>query len=280
MTPRRIPWTPTLEHAAEIVRGYDTGVILRQLFYRLVADGTLPNLQSYYRRLSSKTAEGRREGSFPDLLDRTSRIEEPLWFGSPGEARGWLRNLYRRDRTERQEWTAILGVEKAGMSAQLDAWFTDPLGVPHVALGGYASQSLCDQVRRHIEKQGRPAALIYAGDHDPTGVDIDRDFERRVGVFDKVVRVALNPDQVDEYALPQNPDPEVAAKLDRDPRAAAFERRFGSLVQYEVDALPPDTLRNLYRDALGGLWDDDAYEAVMEREDAERTELNQEGQDR
>jgi hypothetical protein len=268
MTKRRYDWTETLAHAKGIVRGYGTRVTLRQLFYRLVADGTLPNQQSYYQRLSAQTADGRRQGTFPSLLDRTSRIEEFMSFDGPDAARAYIRDLYRRDRTEGQPWTIVLGVEKGGMSAQLDEWFTDPLGIPHVALGGYASQTLCDEVRRHIRAHDRPAVRIYAGDFDPTGVDIDRDFEARVGVFDKVVRVALNVDQIGD--LPENPAPD---KLNDDPRAARFVRRFGELVQYEVDALPPDTLRNLYRTALGDYWDDDAYQAVLKREQAERDEL-------
>src|SRR5207245_595857 len=108
---------------------------------------------------------------------------------------------YRRDRTEGQKRTIVLGVEKAGMSAQLDAWFTEPLGIPHVALGGYASQTLCREVLRYIDPRNRPAVLIYAGDFDPSGEDIDRDFVRRVRGFDEVHRVALNAKQVREYNL-------------------------------------------------------------------------------
>jgi hypothetical protein len=268
-----IRWAPVLERAADIVRSYATGVTLRQLFYRLVADGTLPNTQNYYRRLSSTTAAGRRAGTFPDLLDRTSRIEEPLSFESPEEARAFTRNVYRRNRTEGQPWTVILGVEKAGMSAQLDAWLTDPLGIPHVALGGYASQTLTDDVRRYIEEWDRPTVLVYAGDHDPSGEDIDRDFIQRVGAFDKVIRVALSPEQVTEYNLPENPTPEVEAKLRRDPRGAAFEQRHGSLVQFEVDALDPEVLRDLYRNALNLFWDEEAFEEVLEREEREKAGL-------
>ena len=128
-----------------------------------------------------------------------------------------VRYLYRRDRTEGQESTIYLGVEKAGLSEQLDSWFGGELGVPIVALGGYASQSLTSAVRRDIATAGRPAVLIYAGDMDPTGEDIDRDFEARVGVFDEVVRVALDVDQVAGYQLPYNPDPAVIKKLEEDP---------------------------------------------------------------
>jgi hypothetical protein len=262
----RIDWQPLLTHAAALVRSYDTGVTLRQLFYRLATAGLLPNLRSYYRRLSEQTAKARRAGTFPDLIDRTSRIEQPRSFTDWDDAQTWIRDIYRRDRTAGQEWTIYLGVEKDGMSEQLDAWFTDPLGIPHVALGGYASQTLADHVGHDIVRQGRPAVLIYAGDLDPTGEDIDRDFEERVGVFDKVVRVALDHAQVEEYDLIENTDPEVAAKVERDPRAAGFLRRHRSLVQYEVDALDPQVLRDLYRDAIGDFWDASAYEAVMELE--------------
>jgi hypothetical protein len=271
---RRVDWKTVLVHAAEIVVSYDTLVTLRQLFYRLVADLTLPNLKSYYQRLSHMTAEARSNGTFPDLLDRTSRIEQFLFFDGPAAARDYLRNLYRRDRTEGQPWTVLLGVEKDGMSAQLDQWFTDPFGVPHVALGGYASQSLVGQVRDHILGYDRPAALIYGGDFDPTGEDIDRDFVRRVGLFDKVEQVALNDDQIVD--LPKSLDPEVLDKLRRDPRARRFMERHESLVelvQYELDALAPDTLRNLYREAFEAFHDPDIYDAVLAREDAEREEI-------
>lgn len=263
-----------LAHAAAIVRSYDTSVTLRQLFYRLVADQTLPNTRSYYQSLSSCTAEARREGSFPDLLDRTSRIEEPGTFTGPDEALTWLINdMYRLDRTEGQEWQVWLGVEKAGISAQLDAWFTEPLGIPHVALGGYPSQTLCDQVARRIGRDVRPSVLIYAGDHDPTGEDIDRDFDFRTG-FDKVIRVALNAEQLASEDIPPNMlDPAVTRKLLNDSRAAGFQTRHGYLDQYEVDALPPSRLRALYQEAINQFWDQDAYESVLAQEEADRETL-------
>jgi hypothetical protein len=239
----RVRWRDILERGRAIVEGYDTGVTLRQLFYRLVAALLLPNLQSYYRRLSSYTAEARRQGTFPDLLDQTSDIERSLSFDSPEAALRLIRNLYRRDRTEGQKWSIYLGVEKAGMLAQLRAWFGEPLGLPILALGGYASQTLVGKVRADITRQQRPAVFVYSGDHDPSGEDVDRDFVERVGLFERVERVALGDAQVTEFSLPFNPDPAVMEKLENDPRAAAFEKRHGSLVQYELDALPPETLR-------------------------------------
>ena len=116
----------------------------------------------------------------------------------------------------------------------------------------YASQSLVDKVRRDVARQGRRAIGIYAGDHDPSGEDLDRDFEERVGIFDKFIRVALSPEQVAEFLYPPfNPDPVVISKLQRDIRARSFMerhgiRRYEDLVQYEVGCIGArDTSRPL-----------------------------------
>ncbi len=256
---------------------YDTRVTLRQLFYRLVADGTLPNTSSYYKVLSRYTARGRRHGTFPGLADRTSRIERFTSFDGTEDALDYLRELYRRDRTEGQPFTIFLGVEKDGMSAQLDQWFTDPLGIPHVALGGYASQTLCNEVRQDVRRQKRPAVLIYAGDHDPSGEDIFRDLVSRTGCWDQTIRVALSRDQVSQYDLPENVDPDVMKKLEDDPRAAGFIAQYGDLAQHEVDALDPDVLRGLYQEAIARYWEDGIHQEVMRQEQADHDELDELG---
>jgi len=262
----RRDWTAILDRSAAIVRSYDTGVTLRQLFYRLVADGTLPNNRSAYTSLSSYTAEARRSDGFPPLIDRTRRIHRDLTFDDLEDARDWLESVYRLDRTIGQPYSIYLGVEKDGIVEQLSAWFGH-LGVGILALGGYSSQTYVDEVARDVRYHRRPAVLLYAGDFDPSGMDIDRDFTERTGCFTEVIRVALDAEQVEAYNLP----PQMGKK--KDTRAAAFVAKHGALVQVELDALPPDQLRALYQDALTPYWDPDAYSRVCFLEDAERAEL-------
>ena len=128
-------WPALLNHAAAIVASYDTLVTLRQLFYRLVAALLLPNSTNAYKSLSKYTAEARRAGTFPALMDRGRTIHRFQTFGGVTDARTWLQDIYRRDRTAGQRHTVYLGVEKAGIVAQLQEWFGD-LGVPVLALGG------------------------------------------------------------------------------------------------------------------------------------------------
>jgi hypothetical protein len=263
----RVPWARIVERAAAIVESYDTGVTLRQLFYRLVSELVIPNTPNAYKELSRHTAAARRDGGFPRLIDQGLSIERPTFFDGPDDALGQLRSWYRRDRTEGQPHALYLGVEKAGMVEQLAAWFGNPRGIPIVALKGYSSQTLVDLVADEIVADGRPAVLLYAGDFDPTGEDVDRDFVERVDAFDDVRRIALNADQVKKYGLPPLPGKET------DSRAAAFAARHGQLMQVELDALDPDDLRALYADAIDDYWDDAAFDHVLDCERQERAAL-------
>jgi hypothetical protein len=261
----RISWPTVVDRAREIVDEYDQRVTLRQLFYRLVVEG-LPNKQSAYKRLSDLTAHGRRDGTFADLIDTTRWIHRPRSWASAEDALDWLRDEFRLDRTAGQPVSLYVGVEKRALVGLLGSWF-DERGIPVLPLGGYSSQSFVGDVRADVDVQERRAVLLYSGDFDPSGEDIDRDFVRRTGCFDKVVRVALSAEQVDEYDLP--PQPGKA----EDSRAADFVRRYGRLVQVELDALPPETLRGLYEDAVRRYWDVSEFAATVAWERREREEL-------
>jgi hypothetical protein len=262
----RLDWPAVTAHAADVVNTYDTSVTLRQLFYRLVSDGTLPNTIGAYKGLSDRTTRAREAGWFPDLIDRGRTIHRYPTFSGPAQARGWLAAIYRRDRTEGQPWSVYLAVEKAGMVVQLQAWFGD-LGVPILALGGYASHTYKQDVADDVDRAGRPAVLLYAGDHDPSGEDIDRDFVDKSDCWAKVIRVALTGEQVTAYGLPPMPGKET------DTRAAGFIARHGELRQVELDALDPEDLRRLYQAALDGFWDHDAYQATLDQEETDRSAL-------
>jgi hypothetical protein len=310
---KNIDWQKAvLPVARDIVESYDTAVTLRQLFYRLVSlphghPGRIANTPNAYTVLSAVTAEGRRDGTFPDLIDQSAEIVVPNSWVSPKAAIRTMRGWYQRDHTDGQRYQLWLAVEKEGMVAQLESWFGD-LGIPIIALGGHATQGMIDKIRPHVEADGRDAILIYSGDHDPSGWRILQSFVDRtdwwvnpelpqwdpavmpenrgwiynargkpknvIPNFDRYrkYRIALQPEQCDEYDLARN-----AAK-EKDPNMIAFLATFadtltadevdaGLGVQVEMDALDPTVLRQLYADAIGQYWDDDAHESVLADEE-------------
>lgn len=269
MPGQRKSWVPIVERAAEIVAAYDTAVTLRQVFYRLVAERLIANTQSDYTVLSRLTAAARREGTFPALVDRTRSIERALRFRSPAHGLEVLARSYRRDRLEGQKVLPMIVVEKATLVAQVYDWFGDPWGVPVAALRGYASESyereILDVVDEEVDTSTRDVELLYCGDFDPTGEDIPRAFEVNTGLV--LRRIALDREQVERYDLPP------AMGKATDSRAAAFMERHGQLVQVELEALPPDVLRDLLRAALVALVDTTTIDDAREREEAERERL-------
>src|SRR5665213_1542981 len=102
---RRLDWQSIVEASAAFVRSFDSPVTLRQCFYRLVVIGMLLNTRAAYKGLSRYTAIARREGWHPDFIDNTRRIHVVRHWDSTADARQYLAAVYRRDRTEGQQWT-------------------------------------------------------------------------------------------------------------------------------------------------------------------------------
>ena len=124
--------------------------------------------QCYYRRLSSidRRADGERvrspTSSIAPAASRAAVLHGP---DEPATGSG---TCTEGTAPRGRQWTIVLGVEKAGMTVQLDAWFTDPLGIPHVALGGYASHNPRRRGRADdIDAHDRPAVSSTPGDHRP-----------------------------------------------------------------------------------------------------------------
>jgi hypothetical protein len=256
----RIDWDTVLHRAAEIVASYDTGVTLRQLYYRLVSEHLIPNKLTTYNSLSARTAQARRDGWFPSLVDRGRDIHNIGGFSSPASGLRWLTRVYNRMRDAGQEYNIYIGVEKNGLLNLLTNWFGNH-GINVIALGGYSSQTFCDEIAEQCRNDGRTAILIYGGDFDPSGEDILRDFTSRAGCFDEIHRIALNFEQVEEFDLPPLPG------KGSDSRSEGFIAKYGELMQVELDALPPDVLQRLYQEKFDEYWDYSAESEVLEQEE-------------
>jgi hypothetical protein len=265
-TTTRLNWPDILKHGKKIVDSSVIGVTLRKLFYKLFSAGILPNTSSSYKTLSDRTAKARRARTFPRLLDRTRAIIRRNEFSSAGGALATLIRCYSHDRDADQSHSLYLGVEKRGIEDLLQHWFGN-MGIPILPLGGYASQTFADDVHDDIEEQGRPSVLIYAGDYDPSGKDISRDFIERVGNFDKVIRVALDYGQVRKFKLPEAPHKE------NDSRNASFLESEGHLMQVELDALEDEDLKKLYAEAIAKFWNPKIANRILESEARERRRL-------
>jgi hypothetical protein len=266
---RTLDWTPILAHAKAWVEAQELTPTLRQTFYHLVATGIIPNNDTAYKTLSSKTAQARRDRTFPSLLDNVRDIDRmSSWSGLDSFAED-AAHSFHLDRTEGQVWQVWVAVEKRGMVAQAAAIVGDR-GWATVPLGGFGSQTIVDDVAAAVAADGRPAVLLLGGDFDASGWGIRRDFVARTGCWNEVIEFALTHDQV----LTRGLMPTVGSGKN-DSRNAGFMAAHGLAlpVQVEVDVLTPTEFKGLLLGAGDPFWDESVWDSVVAEEERLRAEL-------
>ena len=175
------------------------------------------------------------------------------------------------DKWARQDNMPEVWIEKEALAGVIEPICRE-LDVPFLACRGYVSQSAAWQAGQRMRgyvKRGQTPYVLHLGDHDPSGIDMTRDNEDRLLLFDvpiELKRLALNMDQVEQYDPPPNP-----AKM-TDSRVGSYLDRFGSQ-SWELDALDPSVLAGLIRDAVAELRDDDLWDEAVAEEEEQRTML-------
>jgi hypothetical protein len=266
-------------HARDIITDYRAQgyvLTLRQLYYQLVSRNLIPNFERSYKNLSALMTEARYADVIdPDTLE--DRIRQPV---IPTEFQD-LDHLvqaalagYRLDRWQGQPHRVELWCEKDALASVLAPIATEH----HVTLmvnRGYSSFSAMYESAERITAlneetlAGDEPVILYLGDHDPSGKDMVRDIHDRLDRFDCPVDIrpiALTRAQVDQYQLPPQP-----AKT-TDARYSAYAVEHGDGV-WELDALPPDVLAGLVRNAIVDLIDHDVLAGVLAQEARDKTQL-------
>jgi len=120
------------------------------------------------------------------------------------------------------------------------------------------------------QDEGIGTVILYLGDHDPSGLDMDRDIHDRLEIYGitdfEVIRIGLTKEQIDTYKPPPNP-----AKFS-DPRATDYVEKHGH-VSWEVDALPPQVLDKIVRESIERHMNMKRYNLWEEREEEIKEQL-------
>lgn len=253
-------------------QGYS--LTLRQVYYQMVARAIIPNNERSYKNLGSLINDGRLAGliDWNAIEDRTRNLRKRSQWRNPAEVVSSAAYSYHLDYWEGQEHYVEVWVEKdalVGIVGQV----CESLDVPYFSCRGYVSQSEMWAAAQRLNEQtrrGKDIVLLHLGDHDPSGIDMSRDIRERNVLFEnfnmEFHRLALNMDQIDQYAPPPNP-----TKL-TDSRSTGYIDRFG-LECWELDALEPRVITNLIKDNVMLYRDEAAYRKVKAREEDEKALL-------
>ena len=280
-----------IEEANLILSDYfDDGytLTLRQLHYQLFARATIilgqpyENTERSYKRLGDVLNDGRLAGLIDwDMIeDRGRQVIYPAHWNSPGDiARAAYRSFRIRRWADQPNHVEVM-VEKQALEGILSP-ICEELDVRLNVNKGYSSASAmyeCAQRIGEAAEDSKAVWVLYLGDHDPSGLQMTEDVERRLTLLSRyeeitgdsihVERLALNIDQIKRLNLPPNP-----AKQS-DSRFQWYADRWGEEC-WELDAIEPKMLVEIVRDAIENLLDRELWNETLEREEGMRTELKE-----
>lgn len=246
---------------------------LRQVYYQLVARDVIPNNERSYKNLGSLISDGRMAGliDWDAIEDRTRNLKKNSHWPSPRSIIYSAARSFAYDKWEDQDNYVEVWVEKDALVGIVGQVCSE-LDVPYFSCRGYVSQSEMWSAAQRLQDfaDHKDIHIIHLGDHDPSGKDMSRDIVDRLELFGVSInfqRIALNYDQIEEFDPPPNP-----TKLS-DSRASGYITDYGYEC-WELDALRPDIIDGLIREAVTDLCDLDLFVEAQDREEKSRETLN------
>lgn len=265
-----------------VLREYDVALTLRQLFYRLVSRHVFANTERNYKHLSRVLVKA-REREDVDASRIEDRSRQVLGQGDWGyeSSESFLSNVERGLREawkrfsltlwEDQLCQVLVALEKDALSRLISTVAGD-FRVKTFPMRGYGSYTYVSEIAQECAGD-KPTIILYLGDYDPSGLDIQRDLESRLeryGAEDfEIKRVALTLDQIQRHQLPPLP-----AKTS-DPRLARFIADTGGSDVVELDALPPNILQDVVRNAIRHHIDMEKWNARVKHIHEQKEKLRQ-----
>ena len=156
---------------------------LRQLYYQLVSRDILPNNDKQYKRLGELVKNGREAGhiDWNAIEDRGRVLVSPPEWSSPKQILIGAARQFRLNRWRGQDHYVEVWCEKDALSSVLEP-VCDRWHVRFMANRGYSSATAMHRGAQRLAEaahSGQQPAVIYLGDHDPSGIDMSRDIENR-----------------------------------------------------------------------------------------------------
>jgi hypothetical protein len=245
---------------------------VRQVFYQGTVRRLVPKEEGQgYRVIQRRLVELRESGRVPYswITDNIRFVHGYTRYGGVEDFAQEVSSLYRRDYWRDAAVRVEIWIEKDALASVIAPVVIHEWGLQLHVARGFSSISYLHQAADTLVNDGRPAFIYTLTDLDPSGVGIARDIESKLKAMVKaraelhVERLAVEPWQVEDWSLPTRPTKHT------DTRAAKFVEQFGD-ASVELDAIPPNTLRQIVGDAIARHADAETIARLKRTEALER----------
>lgn len=239
---------------------------VRQAFYQATVLGLIEKTENGYAKVQSDLVWLRRNGDMPFhwLADNTRWQRKPRTFDDVETALRDTATMYRKSLWRDAKVNVEIWLEKDALSGVIGE-ITYKYDVPLMVARGYASLSFLHTAAEDMEFSDKPTHVYHLGDFDPSGVNAGEKIEQTLRELAPNAeihfeRLAVNKNQIRKWRLPSRPTKKS------DSRA----KNFDSEISVELDAIPPQKLRDLVESAINRHLPQEELKVLLAAEEDER----------
>lgn len=259
----------------ELLDQYTDKLTVRQIYYRLVSFQIIENTKNQYKYFDSVITKARKDGiinpsRFVDLTRKTEYNidynyttwkealdykmyeirENPYIFTN--------RNLFQKDIT-------VIMLEKQTLETIFKSVISNMCVL--IVNRGFNSFTQLYELALALKNEKRNMNLYTFSDYDISGFKIESNFInqcKQLGIkYNSIERIALTESLIDKYDLPINPEKTTPFKIK--------EKLRGNV---ELDALEPNTLKDLVRNVVKKNYDKSLYQSIVKYRKIQQKRLN------
>lgn len=262
-----------MQERAEFVADFSrefAPVTVRQVFYAATVHGIIEKTEDGYSKIQQACLAGRRNGSIPyhHIADNSRSFYQVKSFDGLANASRSFAYTYKRDFWANSSDGVEVWLEKEALAGVVSPATTE-YRVRLVPTRGFASETIVHNAVLTAKEEGRDRLFVLTlYDFDRSGQDAQaaivrrmKDIGEEMGVEVIHQKLALTLHHINSMNLPTRP-----AK-----KKSSADKNWPYDFAVELDAMPPQVLRDIITDALEEHMPTERRAAFMQREEQEKS---------
>ncbi len=271
---KRVNWKndvmPIIKERLELFNRYGIIPTLKTIFYSLVILNIIPNSYSYYKYLSKYTNNARVRGELPiscfpeqdlpkitnsynEFVDAKQYIQKIVNYLEETSLNPSIQDYPFNNKSVHLYNDIEIWVENNGMSFTLHN-LLNHLGIKIISNKRTNNLGFINKNIKRLKyslKEDKKMTILYFGNFDLFNTDIDKMINNTLincNLNIDFKKIAITENQMRNFHLPENPNPEMIKKLDSNLRKEYFIRKYGRIFQIELESLQayaPENFKNL-----------------------------------
>ena len=273
-TQKRVNWKndvmPIIKERLELFTRYGIIPTLKTIFYSLVILNIIPNSYSYYKYLSKYTNHARVRGELPiscfpeqdlpkitnsynEFVDAKHYIQKIVNYLEETSLNPSIQDYHFNNKSDHLYNDIEIWVENNGISFTLHNLLNNS-GIKIISNKRTNNLGFINKNIKRLKyslKEDKKITVLYFANFDLFNTDIDKMINNTLINFNLNIdfkKIAITENQMRNFHLPENPNPEIIRKLDSNLRKEHFIRKYGRIFQIELESLQaysPENFKNL-----------------------------------